>query len=169
MRRAIIVGSGVLALALAGAAGAQMGHGQDAEELYFRNCGVCHGVVATGSSEPGPMPVRVAMAHRPGPTMMDALTPPGLRGPSRSGLDVAIAPPYGPTLRGVIGRQAGTVDGYLYSKQFKNVLQGVIWTPATLDLWITDSQAWVQGSIMFYQQPNPEVRRKIISYLESVR
>jgi cytochrome c2 len=57
----------------------------------------------------------------------------------------------------------------MYSEEFKKALDGVIWTPATLDIWIADSQGWVPGSVMFYKQPGPEVRRKIITYLESAR
>jgi hypothetical protein len=35
--------------------------------------------------------------------------------------------------------------------------------------WITNSQAWVPGSMMFYEQPDPEIRRKIITDLEANR
>jgi len=45
----------------------------------------------------------------------------------------------------------------------------VIWTRETLDIWITDSQAWVPGSMMFYTQPDPEARRKIIAYLSNAK
>jgi cytochrome c2 len=38
-----------------------------------------------------------------------------------------------------------------------------------LERWITNSQAWVPGSMMFYEQPDPEIRRKIITYLEANR
>jgi cytochrome c len=43
----------------------------------------------------------------------------------------------------------------------------VVWNHDTLDRWITDSQAWVPGSRMFYQQPDAEIRRQIITYLEA--
>jgi len=80
---------------------------------------------------------------------------------------LAVAPPYGPPLRDVYGRQAGTVPGFAYSRAFKTILQGVVWDRGTLDVWIMDSQAWVPGSIMFYKQPDPDIRRKIIAYLEA--
>jgi hypothetical protein len=80
---------------------------------------------------------------------------------------LAVAPPYGPSLRGVYGRQAGTLTGFAYSRAFKNLLQGVVWDRGTLDVWIMDSQAWVPGSMMFYKQPNPDMRRQIITYLEA--
>ena len=80
---------------------------------------------------------------------------------------LAVAPPFGPPLRGVYGRPAGSVEGFPYSHAFKNTLQGVVWNHDTLDRWITDSQAWVPGSRMFYQQPDAEIRRQIITYLEA--
>ena len=80
---------------------------------------------------------------------------------------IAVAPPYGPSLHGVYGRQAGSVPGFAYSRAFKNILQGVVWDRGTLDVWIMDSQAWVPGSMMFYKQLDPDIRRKIITYLEA--
>ncbi len=79
----------------------------------------------------------------------------------------AIALPYGPPLRGVYGRTAGTMPDFGYSQVFKRVLQDVIWNHDTLERWITDSQKWARGARMFYRQPNPEVRRHIIAYLKA--
>lgn len=45
----------------------------------------------------------------------------------------------------------------------------MVWNRDTLDIWIRDSQAWVPGSLMFYTQPDPEIRRKIIAYLSAAR
>jgi cytochrome c len=169
-----LAGLGVVSLVLAGAiAGAQTGNVPDGKQLYMDNCSICHGVVTTGSSHQSPMPVQVAWAERPAATLTDGASSLGVgqreARVSADPLRVAIAPPYGPTLRGVIGRPAGTVPGFMYSEEFKRALDGVIWTPATLDIWITDSQGWVPGSVMFYKQPDSEVRRKIITYLESTR
>jgi cytochrome c len=89
--------------------------------------------------------------------------------PPDAGTRVAIAPPYGPPLRDVYGRPAGSVAGFPYSQAFTTAMHGVVWNRATLDTWITDSQARVPGSRMFYKQPDPEIRRKIITYLEMHR
>ncbi len=67
---------------------------------------------------------------------------------------------------GVYGRPAGSVQGFAYSAEFLTVLRGVIWNRETLNRWITDSQNWVPGSVMYYKQADPEVRQKIIDYLE---
>jgi cytochrome c len=61
------------------------------------------------------------------------------------------------------------VEGFAYSRVFKKVLQGVVWDSQTLDRWIADSQAWVPGSLMFYAQPDAEIRRQIIAYLQATR
>jgi cytochrome c2 len=96
-------------------------------------------------------------------------SPFGSIAPATSEEHLAFAPPYGPPLRGVYGRLAGSVTGFPYSRAFKETLQGVVWTRERLDVWIADSQAWVPGSRMFYQQPDAEIRRKIIMYLEANR
>ncbi len=86
--------------------------------------------------------------------------------PSAS-IRLAFAPPYGPPLRGVYGRPAGSVTDFSYSRAFKRALHGVVWNRETLDAWITDSQKRVPGALMFYKQPAPEIRRQIITYLKA--
>jgi hypothetical protein len=122
----------------------------------------------------------VALVLSPAVTLTDVAT--GLGGPIvplqqgierpggvglPSGERFAVAPPYGPTLRGVLGRPAGSVPGFSYSSAFQTVMRGMVWTPGTMDAWIADSQAWVRGSYMFYSQPDAEKRRKIVGYLEA--
>jgi cytochrome c2 len=126
-------------------------------DLYRSQCSICHGLIASDGAEqrfmpPAWAPVRVAM--------LPSVT---------AGGPVAVALPYGPPLRGVYGRPAGGVPGFAYSRAFKRVLQDVVWDEQELDRWITDSQARVPGSIMFYTQPDPDIRRKIISYLQAQR
>ena len=47
------------------------------------------------------------------------------------------------------------------------IIPSVVWDNGTLDVWIMDSQAWVPDSMMFYKQPDPDIRRKTIAYLEA--
>ena len=177
MRRRCISLVGGFALSLLGApVGGQSDDSADGKALYLDNCGGCHELISSKSS--APRPVRAALASPAG--LIRANGPAAARGHSaRVSLDpglwmtggtrLAVAPPYGPTLRGVYGRPAGTVEGFLYSREFLKRLQGVIWTGETLDIWITDSQAWVPGSMMFYKQPDPEARRRIIAYLSNAK
>lgn len=69
----------------------------------------------------------------------------------------------GPKHRGVVGRAAGAVPGYAYSKALKG--SGVTWTPAMLDQWLTNPQALVPGSKMYFRLTKPQDRADIIAYL----
>jgi cytochrome c len=80
---------------------------------------------------------------------------------------IAFAPSFGPNLRGVYGRAAGSVKGFDYFTAFLKSVKGMEWNDAALDVWIAAPQAWVPGVYMFYKQPDPEIRRKIILYLKS--
>jgi cytochrome c2 len=152
-------------------AAAVSAHASDVEAgklLYQDNCSICHGIMESDARHhaPGQSPWQGAQVHLllPGAPRL------ALASADSADADearVAVAPPYGPSLRGVYGRQAGTVPGFAYSRAFKQILQGVVWDRSTLDRWIADSQAWVPGSLMFYKQPDPDIRRKIITYLEA--
>lgn len=78
-----------------------------------------------------------------------------------------VALPYGPSLRGVYGRAAGTVADFSYSQAFKRALHDVVWDADTLERWITDSQKWAPGARMFYRQPDAAIRRQVIAYLKA--
>ena len=161
----------VLAMAPAVLAEDQTAEMAEAEGLFDRHCGVCHGLVGVQGEKaaqraPAPLPlhaVRLAMDLH-----SDAVTdaPAGVMAAGLAGERMAIAPPFGPNLTGVYGRPAGTVEGYKYSKAFLSVLRGMIWDSSTLDVWLTSTQAWVPGVIMYYKQDDPEIRRKIIMYLK---
>ena len=69
----------------------------------------------------------------------------------------------GPRHRGVVGRPAGTVPGFAYSPALKDA--HFLWDPATLDRWLTDPQAMVPGTRMFFAMPSPKDRADVIAYL----
>ncbi len=54
----------------------------------------------------------------------------------------------GPSLNGVIGRKAGTLQGYSYSAA--NIGSGLTWDEATFREYIKDPKAKVPGTKMFY-------------------
>ncbi len=74
----------------------------------------------------------------------------------------------GPTLNGVVGRKAGTVEGYEYSDAMKN--SGLTWDEATLDTYLSDwSKKLVPGTKMVFKGIKKEKNRKaIIAYLKSI-
>lgn len=54
----------------------------------------------------------------------------------------------GPLLNGIIGRKAGTVEGYSYSPANKN--SGITWDEATFREYIKDPKAKIPGTKMIY-------------------
>ena len=52
----------------------------------------------------------------------------------------------GPNLYGVIGRQAGSVDGFKYSKSLKALGEsGFVWDEATLAEWVTNPKDFLKA------------------------
>lgn len=128
----------------------------EGEELYVSQCQLCHGSLKQENAFHAPLPaLQLAMLDNIGApeTVVDGR--------------IAFAPPFGPHLRGVVGRSAGSVEGYTYSNTMLKTLKGMEWTEAALNVWITNPQAWVPGVYMYYKQKDPEIRRKIILYLKA--
>jgi len=73
----------------------------------------------------------------------------------------------GPRHRGVVGRVAGTVPGYAYSPALRD--SHIVWSPQTLDRWLTNPQGLVPGAKMFFAMPNPQDRADVIAYLAELR
>lgn len=75
-------------------------------------------------------------------------------------------PRPGPSLRGIIGRTAGSHPGYLrYSKAMK--VFGERWTPASLDTYLENPRKTVPGTNMLFPGlKKTEERAAIIAYLK---
>ena len=74
---------------------------------------------------------------------------------------------YGPLLEGVVGRKAGTFDGYPYSKALAGA--GFVWTPGALRAWMEDNDKFVPGTKMRHVGvTDPTVQDFIVSYLQSL-
>ena len=71
----------------------------------------------------------------------------------------------GPHLNGLIGRKAGTVEGYNYSPANKN--SGITWDEATFAEYIKDPKAKVPGTKMIYAGLKDEQRvTDLVAYLK---
>lgn len=116
-------------------------HGEtlDGAGLYKKECGNCHGPI-----DPGEAGTKATIV----PVMM---------------------PVFAPNLAGILGKPAGAVEDYAYSRDFREIMTGRIWDESLLDAFITDTRAMVPRSFMFYRQPDPAIRRAIIAYLKSTR
>lgn len=77
----------------------------------------------------------------------------------------------GPNLRGVLGRRAGTLEGFRFSPAMIEAggARGLVWTRETLDAFLTDPAALVPGTEMNMPAGLPEAgdRRDVIDYLEA--
>jgi cytochrome c len=71
----------------------------------------------------------------------------------------------GPTLHGIIGRQAGAVEGFTYSDAMKN--SGITWNEAELDKYLTNPKKHIPGNKMaFPGLPKADDRANVIAYLK---
>ncbi len=71
----------------------------------------------------------------------------------------------GPSLNGVVGRKAGTEEGYNYSDANKN--SGLTWDEATLTEYLKDPRAKVPGTKMtFPGLTHDEDIKNVIAYLK---
>jgi cytochrome c len=70
----------------------------------------------------------------------------------------------GPRLGGVFGRTAGSIESFAYSDALRK--SKVVWSDATLERWLTDTEKLVPGNDMAFHVENAEERREIITYLK---
>jgi len=72
----------------------------------------------------------------------------------------------GPRHRGVLGRRAGSVPGYDYSRAVRK--SGVYWDAASLDRWLTDPEKFIPGQNMDFKVRDKAERVALIAYLTSL-
>jgi cytochrome c len=74
---------------------------------------------------------------------------------------------FGPSLKGVVGRQAGSAPGFPYSEALKN--SGLIWTEDNLRKWIADSARTVPNTLMPHVSiSDPAEQIYLIAYLKTL-
>jgi cytochrome c len=72
----------------------------------------------------------------------------------------------GPVLNGVIGRKAGTAEGFNYSEAMKG--SGLTWDEATIAGYLADPKGKVPGNKMVFAGLKDEQKQKdVIAYLKS--
>ncbi|MCZ8262105.1 MAG: cytochrome c family protein [Beijerinckiaceae bacterium] len=72
----------------------------------------------------------------------------------------------GPQLNGLIGRKAGSVEGYNYSEANKN--SGKVWDEATFTTYIKDPKGQMPGTKMVYAGLKDDTRiANLIAYLKT--
>ena len=73
----------------------------------------------------------------------------------------------GPRHRGVVGRRAGSVQGFAYSPALRH--SDVTWDEVTLDRWLSNPQRLVPGTKMFFALTSPKDRAVVIAYLKELK
>jgi cytochrome c len=72
----------------------------------------------------------------------------------------------GPHLKGVVGRKAGSVEGYKYSKAMAGA--DITWDEANLDKYLTKPKAFIKGTKMSFAGLKKEAQRAdVIAYLKA--
>lgn len=141
MRRRIVCVAGIVS-SLVPLASVQAGAAQDGRAVYDDTCLRCHGNLEEQSSW-----------HQ---------------SPDGSRVRLAVVLPQGPTLTGIVGRPAGIIEGYKYSKGMRAfAAAGAVWDRETLDKFLTDSRAFVKGTFMIVKMTQDD-RALVLDYLEQV-
>ena len=70
----------------------------------------------------------------------------------------------GPAHKGLLGRKAGSMPGFGYSKALRD--SGVVWNEETLSRWLANPEAFIPGQRMFVQTPEASDREDLIAYLK---
>jgi len=73
---------------------------------------------------------------------------------------------FGPTLAGVVGRNAAAIPGFSYTSALKS--SGLVWDDSNLDQFLTDSAKKVVGTAMAVSIPSATVRANLIAYLTTL-
>ena len=74
----------------------------------------------------------------------------------------------GPSLHGIMGRKAGSVEGFTYSDPMKN--SGITWNEAELDKYLTNPKKDIPGNKMAVPGlPKPDDRANVIAYLKTFK
>jgi cytochrome c len=71
----------------------------------------------------------------------------------------------GPSLAGIVGRKAGSVQGYSYTDANKN--SGITWDEQTLDTYLTDPKKAIPGTKMLFAGiKSADDRKALVAYLK---
>jgi cytochrome c len=74
----------------------------------------------------------------------------------------------GPLLNGIIGRHAGTIEGYSYSEANKKAgAKGLVWTEDVMFKYLENPLVFMPGTKMaFAGLKDPQDRKDVIAYLK---
>jgi cytochrome c len=74
----------------------------------------------------------------------------------------------GPSLKGIVGRKAGSFEGFRYSRAMKGA--GYAWDAAKLDAYLADPQKALPGNVMpFSGITDAKQRADLVAYLATLK
>jgi cytochrome c len=74
----------------------------------------------------------------------------------------------GPTLKGIIGRKAGAIAEFRYSRAMKRA--AIVWDAATLDAYLSHPQQEIPGNTMpFAGIADAKQRADLVAYLQTLQ
>jgi cytochrome c len=75
----------------------------------------------------------------------------------------------GPSLQGVVGRKAGAVESFKYSKALMDKAgEGLVWTKENLDTYLTNPKKMIpRGKMAFAGLRKEDQRADVIAYIEA--
>ena len=74
----------------------------------------------------------------------------------------------GPTLKGIIGRKAGSTAEFHYSRAMKRA--AIVWDAATLDAYLSHPQQEIPGNTMpFAGIADAKQRADLVAYLQTLQ
>jgi cytochrome c len=80
-------------------------------------------------------------------------------------LEAGASGSLGPSLHGVFGRKAGTVEGYNYSAAMKE--SGIVWDDETLEKYLRDPKGFIPGNKMAFPGLRDDTERaNLLAYLK---
>lgn len=82
--------------------------------------------------------------------------------------DDRAAKSYGPSLIGVVGRKAASIEGFAYSDAMK--ASNIVWTEDALRSWIADNQGMLPGTGMKHMSVTDKMEQDfLINYLKTLK
>ena len=83
------------------------------------------------------------------------------------GIEDDAVPHVGPHLREILGRMAGTLEGYRYSSALKSA--DFVWSEEKLDKWLQSPRTFLPGNRMTFMGLAKEQERKdLLAYIKQV-
>jgi cytochrome c len=84
-------------------------------------------------------------------------------------IEEGTAKKLGPSLKGIVGRKAASVEGYKYSNaMLAKAAEGVVWDEATLAAYLPDPKSFAPGTKMVFPGlKNPEDVANLIAFLKT--